>query len=90
MELTEKSNYFPNDKGWWELPESCLSCNLPMHLASGKPEAFCPNCYLDARTAETGRWALAVAKHQLALLEAKVRQEKKEPRLFGIGHGFPL
>lgn len=57
-----KSNYYPNALNWWELPQECDACHLPMHRASGKQESFCPNCAIDRINAQNARQALTMAK----------------------------
>ncbi len=60
--MENKSEFFPNEFNWWELPQDCEKCKLPLHVASGQEVAFCPNCAIDTRNAYQGRTMLALAK----------------------------
>jgi hypothetical protein len=59
---SKKSSFFPDAFNWWEMPQSCGRCRLPLHMASGQDVAFCPNCAIDAKNAYNGRAMLALAK----------------------------
>ena len=62
LDESKKSNFFPDDKNWWQMPQDCEKCHLPMHMASGQDVAFCPNCAIDMKNAYNGRAMLALAK----------------------------
>lgn len=70
--MDDKSNFYPNEFGWWELPESCVRCKQPLHIASGQDVPFCPNCAIDRKNAYNGRM-------MLALVKARALKERMNP-----------
>jgi uncharacterized Zn finger protein (UPF0148 family) len=91
MEETQKSNFYPNEFDWWELPDSCPKCTQPFHIKSGQDIPFCPNCVIDRANAKRGRETLERLRERMAgakpiPFEELIRQEaiEEDRRRFGF------